>query len=80
MNFENIIDLIKYVNKQRLENKNKWLFLAIAYRGRNITIKSYNTWIQILFIGEKQLSGSMDISVKDYKTFLTNSILKYYQG
>lgn len=71
-------DIIKQVNKFRLENKNKWYQVEIKYSPNRYKLKCFNTWVQIAIIEtpEKTIqdSSNMDISVKEFKNYLQNLI------
>ena len=69
---QEIQNVIKLVNKERLANKGKWWFYAGVCNGKSFTIKAYGTWIQILKFEHEDIrrSSSMDISVKEFKEYL----------
>tara|TARA_R110002167_G_scaffold18218_1_gene68622 strand:+ start:969 stop:1238 length:270 start_codon:yes stop_codon:yes gene_type:complete len=42
------VELIKQINKLRLENKNQWFHVLATVAGRpTVSFKIYGTWIQI---------------------------------
>ena len=73
--FENFIDL------KRKEYKNSWFIGTFTINNVNLSIKSYNTWVQRIQVNDGPWdSSNMDIKVKDFKIFihdfLTSQILK----
>lgn len=64
-------------NLERKKNKNKWIVFSGKIKGEEIYIKSYNTWIQLLYIGGVKgvkRSGPMDCSVRDMNKFLEDTL------
>jgi ribosomal protein L20A (L18A) len=61
------MDVIKALNDLRKANKDKWVF----YSDNGIKYKAYNTWVQILEVNGIRHNSRMDISVKEYLSFLT---------
>ena len=61
---------IKKFNQERKANKNKWVMIIDSIGSVEVRMKSYNTWIQLLYIGGIKYSGPMDCSVKDMNKFL----------
>lgn len=76
MNMESIDTFVKYINKIRLDNKNKWYFYTGFFNGLYIEIKGFNTWLQIYRIEGINYPGIMDISVKEFKNTLKKSLLE----
>lgn len=69
------LELIKMINNLRKSNKNNWVNQCIDYNGIKISLKSYNTWVQVLVInGGNKNSSNMDISVKQFNEFLNESL------
>ena len=71
--------LIKLINKHRLNNKNRWYQCNVSCNGYNYKIKGYNTWVQLCYVykNNKLLYNTalpMDVSAKDFKEFLNNTI------
>ena len=66
-----IADAVKQINTARTQNKNKWVFLEVNVNDLNYQFKFFNTWIQIAKLGEMKDSSGMDISVKQFKEYLT---------
>lgn len=63
-------DFIRYVNDQRLYNKDKWVFWQGTVSGKQIQYKAYNTWIQILRIDSIDYSSAMGLNVTQFKEHL----------
>jgi len=78
---DNTNEIIKQVNKFRLENKNNWYQLDIIHNGHQFKGKMFNTWAQIFrkYKDGKCLYDSpspMDMKIGDFKEWLTKSITK----
>lgn len=70
---ESIIDnIIKDINKLRKNTSNGW-YVYHNY-DFNIHIKGYKTWLQICKINNVDYGHIMDISVKDFNSYLFNSL------
>ena len=72
INNNNPKEIIKQVNKFRLDNKNNWYQLQITCNNYTHKIKAFGTWLQICrtYKGEKLLynnSSSMDITPTQFK-------------
>ena len=73
--------VIKQVNKFRLSNKNKWYQIEVTTNNFIYQLKVFGTWVQIgkkRFLDTKELihnyPSNMDISVKEFKEYLTRFI------
>ena len=74
---DNKNEIIKIINKQRLNNKNKWYTFKINYYNNVYHGKAYNTWIQLLRSkNNNHLGGCMDLTVKEFKQHLIETINK----
>jgi len=60
-------NFIKTVNQLRLDNKDNWYFFNDIVNGKDIKIKGYNTWMQILKVNGISFPTTMGNSVKDFK-------------
>ena len=70
---ESIIDnIIKDINKLRKNTSNGW-YVYHNY-DFNVHIKGYKTWLQICKINGIDYGYVMDISVKDFNSYLFNSL------
>ena len=58
--------LISHINKTRLSNKNQWYYMQFYYKGLNVTIKGFDTWLQRLVIDGVDHSNCMDQKVRDF--------------
>jgi hypothetical protein len=69
--------IVKEVNKLRLSNKNKWLFLEINFKGNIILIKSFDTWIQIAKYNDMVIGSTpSDCKVSAFKNEILNILKK----
>ena len=66
-------NFIKTINKLRLNNKNGWYYFNEIVNGKDIKIKGYNTWLQILKIDDISFPTTMNNSVKDFKKELSTA-------
>ena len=64
-------EFIKTVNALRLENKGRWYQWCGEVNNHFVTLKGYGTWVQRLTVGDIIHSGNMDVSVKEFKEFLS---------
>jgi hypothetical protein len=71
---DNAKDFTDYINKIRLQNKNKWYFIEVEVNNKIIQIKGYDTWIQIFKINDDRInySSPMDFKVAEFKNYLTD--------
>jgi hypothetical protein len=71
-NFDNIKDLIKYLNSYRLENKNSWFNDTVTFKGVPFGIKFFDTWTQVMSYRGFRYSGSHDLTVTQWKKEIEN--------
>lgn len=71
-----IPQIVKDVNKERLDNKNDWYFITFNLGENLIQIKGYNTWMQIFRINGLDLFSGMDISVGQFKENILTALNK----
>lgn len=76
---DKIIDgVIRDWNNQRKGNKNVWIQCSYFVGGTPVWIKSYNTWIQLMYVdlptGRQKFSCPMDCRVKDVNEFIETSL------
>ena len=64
-------EFIKTVNASRLENKGCWYQWCGEVNNRDVSLKGYSTWVQRLKVDDTIHSGNMDVSVKEFKEFLS---------
>ena len=64
-------EFIKTINTLRLENKGSWYQWCGEVNNRNVSLKGYGTWVQRLKVDDVIHGGSMDVSVKEFKEFLS---------
>ena len=60
-----IAKMLKEFNKERKQNKGKWIYFNWDFGNGNIVkMKSFNTWVQVLDYNGYRDGGLCDISVK----------------
>ena len=70
-------EFIDYCNKKRLEHKNKWFMQNLIINNKIVSIKFFNTWIQILKTEDNiNYSGAADIKVREFKEKLREFYIK----
>ena len=67
-------DFIKTVNSLRLENKGKWYTFVGVVNDKSVVIKAYGTWLQVFKVDGLIVPTVSDISIKDFKEILGNSV------
>ena len=67
----NTQEFIKTVNALRLANKGSWYQWCGEVNNRNVSLKGYDTWVQRLKVDDVIHSGNMEVSVKEFKEFLS---------
>lgn len=65
---------IKEINKIRLANKNKWFVVTATVDGKNVQIKNYNTWPQIMRVDGITMPSPMEMNVSEWKNFINTHI------
>jgi len=72
-----IEEYIKLINDLRKKKKNQWITKRIPnVKGKIISIKFFNTWIQLLTIENNPIkySGPMDCKVSEFNAFLHKTL------
>ena len=64
-------EFIKTINALRLENKGNWYQWCGEVNNYNVSLKGYGTWVQRLKVDDTIHSGNMEVSVKEFKEFLS---------
>lgn len=72
--FTSIDDFIEELNKLRLRNKDKWVFVSVSVGDKHISIKFYNMFLQIFRINNVDHGGCEFKRVKDWKDYIYNCI------
>lgn len=67
-------EFVMTINKLRLLNKDKWVSWAGLVNGYEVSLKSFNTWVQIIHVGMVKDSGPMDCSIAEFKEFLSKAV------
>lgn len=70
----NTQDFIKEINTLRLANKGKWYTWQGVVNGKEVILKGFNTWLQILRVNGLQCGNCAGKSVKDFKQDLFDAI------
>ena len=73
-NITTIEEFTKIVNKSRREHKDKWFFMKILYNDSLITMKIYNTWIQIFDYNGSNYPSLMQLSVRDFNQHIKETL------
>lgn len=74
-------ELPNVINKIRLQNKNNWYQLNITTATNLYKIKAYNTWLQLIYVCNKDTlqlkykdSSPMDLKPTQFKEFIKSRI------
>ena len=70
----NTQDFLKEINALRLTNEGKWYTWQGIVNGKEVNLKGYNTWLQVLRVNGLQCGNCADRSVKEFKSDLTQAI------
>lgn len=70
----NTIDFVKTLNTIRLQNKGKWYTWQGVVNNKEVALKGFGTWLQILRVNGLQCGNCSDKSVKDFKIDLCNAV------
>ena len=70
----NTQEFIKTVNALRLESKGSWYQWCGEVNNHNVSLKGYDTWVQRLNVDGVTHGGNMEVSVKEFKEFLSVSV------
>ncbi len=77
-------EFIKMANQARKQNKNKWCFLTTTITGQGtsgngreieVTLKNFNTWLQVYTVNGIDHSNCSDKPVKRYLEDLNKPFL-----
>mgnify|MGYP001091596390 CR=1 FL=1 len=71
---ENTDTLIKLANKERLSNKNNWIFLELHYKNEITLVKSFGTSIQILKKNGINYPSGWDLKVSEWKNLILKTL------
>ena len=67
----NTQEFIKTVNTLRTTNKGSWYQWCGEVNNYDVSLKGYGTWVQRLKVDDVIYGGNMDVSVKEFKEFLS---------
>ena len=70
----NTQDFLKEINALRLTNEGKWYTWQGIVNGKEVNLKGYNTWLQVLRVNGLQCGNCADRSVKEFKSDLAQAI------
>lgn len=70
----NTQDFVKEINSLRLANKGKWYTWQGVVNGKDVSLKGYNTWLQILRVNGLQCGNCADRSIKAFKSDLSEAV------
>ena len=72
--FFEVEGFVKEINNLRLQNKNKWYTYQGTVNNKNVALKGYNTWLQILQVDGLTVPTVTDISVSEFKQTLRKAV------
>lgn len=72
--YTNTKDTLKAINAERLANKNKWIFIQVTKEDKIILLKSFDTSIQILRVGDIDYHSGWDLKVSEFKDKITGAL------
>ena len=67
-------EFVKQINNLRLQNKNKWYTYQGTVNNKNVALKGYGTWLQILRVDGLTVPTVSDISVTEVKQVLKGAV------
>ena len=67
-------EFITLANTKRKEIKNSWVFLDVIVDNKHVTYKAFDTWVQVLNVGDIRNGSVMDLNVKGYLSFLNDAL------
>ena len=65
-------DFIRDFNTERRAMKDKWVVFLGTCNGKEVAIKSYNTWVQVIVIDGVRDSGPSDCNVGELNAWLAS--------
>lgn len=71
---KNTDEFVKEINTIRLSNKDKWFTWSGMVNGYEVSLKAFNTWVQVINVGMVKESGPMDCTPKEFKQFLSSMV------
>ena len=70
----NTHEFTKKINKLRLSNKEQWYAWQGTVNGKGVTLKGYETWLQLFIVNGVEQSLPMKLTVSDFKAELTQAV------
>ena len=71
---KNTDEFVKEINTIRMANKEKWFTWSGMVNGYEVSLKAFNTWVQVIKVGMVKESGPMDCTPKEFKKFLSDMV------
>jgi hypothetical protein len=65
---------IKLVNEKRKASKDAWYFILEEVEGKEVKIKGFKTWLQIMEVDGVRLSTAPDITVKKFNETIEKAL------
>lgn len=74
-NMNTVAECVALWNKNRKANKGRWVMgLHFEFNGLHYVIKSYDTWIQIIRVGNIKSGNPMEQNVTQASDWLANFV------
>jgi len=73
--FSDAKNTIKEINKERLSNKDKWIFIQVSKGKDTFLIKSFNTYLQVIRKNNIDFIGGIDLKISDWKKRIENCLV-----
>ena len=70
----NIKEFTTLANKERLANKNAWVYLNEIVNGKEIEYKAVGNWIQFIKAGNFKDASNMGLNVSEFKNYITDTL------
>jgi hypothetical protein len=67
-------EFVQTINKLRLSNKNNWYAWQGKVNDRAVSLKGYNTWLQVFRVNELEACLPMEMSISDFKAELAKAV------
>lgn len=67
-------EFVREVNNERLQNKNRWITWFGKVNGKEVSLKAYNNWVQVILVDGVKKTGNMYSNVSEFKQFLKEAV------
>lgn len=74
INYTNTKDTVKAINRARLSNKDKWIFIQIDVEGKILLLRSFNTSIDLLKMDEIHYASGYGLKVSEFKAKINEAL------